>query len=105
MNAGMTLFREVVGDNPRIRVLEFFLETRELDFGVGDVAEETELSRQTAYTIIEEFYKKDLLIINRTLKNKQLYKLNLKSSVIQKWILLFDGIVFKDARISKKLTA
>lgn len=38
--------------SPRNIVLEFFLEIRDLDFAIGDVAKETKLNRATAYNIM-----------------------------------------------------
>ena len=34
-----TLFREIFGDTPKIRVLEYLIEGRELDHSIGDIAE------------------------------------------------------------------
>ena len=33
-----TLFRKFMGDTPKIRVLEFLIEGRELDYSISDIA-------------------------------------------------------------------
>ncbi len=88
-----TLFTEVLGENAKIKVIEFFVENRELDFGVADVAEETELSRQAVYNVIEELTKKSIIQKSRQLQNKQFYKLNEKSKVVKQLEALFDQIL------------
>ena len=41
----MGAFCDVFGQTPRLQVLEYFLEGREVDFTIASVAEDTELSR------------------------------------------------------------
>ena len=40
-----TLFRELLGDTSKIRVLEYLLEGRELDHSIGDIAEGAGINR------------------------------------------------------------
>ena len=88
-----TLFTEVLGENARVKVIEFFVENRELDFGVGDIARETNLSRQMVYNVIEKFIEKDIIKETRPLLNKQMYGLNEGSRVVKRLKKLFDTIV------------
>lgn len=69
-------FCEVFGVNPRNRVLEFFLTFRSMDFGIGDIIEETKLNRATTYNIMNELIKEKYIMPTRKLKSVQLYKLN-----------------------------
>lgn len=47
-------FCNVFGINPRNQIIEFLLETRELDYSIGDIARETQLNRATTYNTISE---------------------------------------------------
>ena len=46
-----TLFKKALGDTPKIRVLEFLIEGRELDYAISDIAEGAEIGRTTLYVI------------------------------------------------------
>ena len=48
---GETLFKRVVGDTPKTRVLEFLIEGRELDYSISDIAEGAEIGRTTLFRI------------------------------------------------------
>ena len=46
-----TLFRKSLGDTPKIRVLEFLIEGRELDYSITDIAEGAEIGRTTLFRV------------------------------------------------------
>lgn len=90
-------FCEVFGVTPRNRILEFFLEMRELDFPIGEVAKEIGLSRATAYAAMEELLREMYLIPSRKVSGGQLYRLDLGKEevqlLIQSFQLILQGIV------------
>ena len=45
-----TAFRNLYGDTPKIRVLEYLLEGRELDHSIGDIAKGAGINRITLFT-------------------------------------------------------
>ncbi len=89
------IYCKVCGVNPRNKILEFFLEMRELDFSIGDVARETGLNRVTAYNTMSELIKEDLILPTRKVSGGQLYKLNLKSREVQLLIETFNFLLGK----------
>jgi len=88
-----TLFTEVLGENSTIKVIEFLIENRELDFGAGDISEETKLSRQSTYNVLYNLSNKKIVVKSRELRNKQMYKLNDKSRIVKQLEKLFDIIL------------
>jgi len=72
-----TLFRKVLGDTPKIRVLEFLIEGRELDYSISDIAEGAEIGRTTLFRIWEDLVKTQMITPTRQIGNAKLYKLNL----------------------------
>ena len=46
-----TIFRELFGDTPKVRVLEYLLEGRELDHSIGDIAEGAGINRVTLFRL------------------------------------------------------
>lgn len=91
------IFCETFGINPKNKIIEFFLEARELDFGAGDVAKETELNRATTYNVIEELLKEKIIVESRKLGRTQLFKLNVESSRVQTLIQAFNMLLKKVA--------
>ena len=79
----MGAFCDVFGQTPRLKVLEFFLEGREIDFSIASVAEETELSRATTYAICDELIDHQFILPTRKVGNVQLYKLNKSKPEVQ----------------------
>lgn len=83
-------FCNTFGTTGRNRVIEFFLEGRELDFGLGDVAERTGLIRATAYNVADELLKEGILVLSRKVGRTQLYKLNLAEPKVKVFIEAFN---------------
>ncbi|MBI3033476.1 hypothetical protein HYY69_08435 [Candidatus Woesearchaeota archaeon] len=91
-------FCELFGATPRNRILEFFLEMRELDFAMSDIIQETGLNKATAYNTMEELVKHQIIIPTRTVGKTQLYKLNMKRDDVQLLMDIFNRILKKMAK-------
>ena len=77
----MTAFCTVYGNTIRNRVLEYVLQSKEIDFGIGDMARNIGISRPKAYQVVEEFQKRGIFIKSRIIGRTQLYCLNRKSAM------------------------
>ena len=88
-----TLFREIFGDTPKIRVLEYLLEGRELDHSIGDIAEGAGINRVTLFRMWDEIEKSKVIVHTRNIGNAKLYKLNIDSPYVKILIELFDKII------------
>lgn len=69
-------FCRLIGVTIRNRVLEFFLEAGELDYGFGDVAVELHVSRSGVFNAVRELQDEGIIKVSRRLKNKTMYVLN-----------------------------
>lgn len=69
-------FCETYGGTIPNRILEYLMETEDLDFAVGDMAKELEISKPKAYEVISEFEKKGYVNKTRIVGKTQLYTLN-----------------------------
>jgi len=69
-------FCELYGKTIRNLIIEYLLENKGLDFAVGDMANELNISRPKAYELIKEFEKDKLVEKSRIVSGTQLYKLN-----------------------------
>jgi len=95
-----TLFRQVLGDNPKIRVLEFLIEGRELDYSISDIAEGSEIGRTTLFRIFDDLVKSGIVIPTRQIGNAKLFRLNKNSLFVKKMIELFDEIIMSKKKLA-----
>lgn len=83
------MFKDIFGDNPHTKVLDFLADHVRYDYNISDIARFSEVSRPTVYRIIEYLLKNKLVIKTRDMRNSSMYKLNTDSKIVQK-ILQFD---------------
>ena len=94
-----TLFRKSLGDTPQIRVLEFFIEGRELDYSISDIAEGAEIGRTTLFRIWDDLIKNKIITPTRQIGNAKLYKLNINNLFVKKIVELFDDIIIPKKKV------
>ena len=87
------MFTEIFGDTPRNLIIEFFLEMGELDFSIGDVAEELGMNRATAYNTFAELANKGYLVETRRVSGAQLYKLGASKYEVKLLMKIFDMLL------------
>ena len=98
-----TIFRKAIGDTPKIRVLEFLIEGRELDYSISDIAEGAEIGRTTLFRIWNDLIKLKIITHTRDIGNAKLYKLNLSNPFVKKMIELFDTLVIEPLNKKKEV--
>ena len=101
-----TIFREIFGDTPKVRVLEYLLEGRELDHSIGDIAEGASINRVTLFRLWPEIEKSKLIVSTRNIGNAKLFKLNVKNAYVKSLIELFDKLIneeFKRVSVEKEI--
>ncbi len=86
-------FCEIMGINPRNRVIELFLEGREIDFATGDVARIIGMNRATTYNTIKELLDEGFIIFSRKVSGSQLYQLNLDKPEVKLLIKAFSLVL------------
>lgn len=102
-----TIFRELLGDTPKIRVLEYLIEGRELDHSLGDIAEGAGINRVTLFRLWPKIEKSKLVVNTRNIGNAKMFKLNTKNSYVKNLTEMFDKLIneeFKKANLEKNVT-
>ncbi|MEK6953189.1 MAG: hypothetical protein AABX29_09320 [Nanoarchaeota archaeon] len=89
-------FRMVFGDSPIVKVIDFFLENREFDYSLTDIAKNSDIGWSTLHQFWNNIVKLGIVIKTRRIGRAELYKLNLNSPLVKKLIEL-------DLDISKKM--
>ena len=83
-------FCELYGNTIRNRILEYILEISDLDFAVGDMAEEVGISRPKAYEVIKILEKKNYIKKTRIVSGTQLYIINKDNKEVKLLIKNFN---------------
>ncbi|MBU2589846.1 MAG: winged helix-turn-helix domain-containing protein [Nanoarchaeota archaeon] len=79
----MGTFCKIYGENIRNQILEYMLENQDLDFAVGDMAKELNISRPKAYEIIKTFENEGYINKSRVIGKTQLYILNKENNIVK----------------------
>ena len=98
-----SLFIEFMGDSPTIRVMDYLLTERELDFSITDIARNAGIGRATLYRIWENLIKNQILIFTRTIGKAKLYKLNANNPAVQKLIEVDNALISADLKAKSEI--
>jgi len=100
-----SIFIEFMGDSPMIRVLDYLLTERELDFSKTDIADNSRIGRATLYRIWDKLIKNEIIIHTRIIGRAKLFKLNTKSTKIKKLIEIYDMLTIEELKVRNKKIA
>lgn len=93
-----SLFIEFMGDSPTIKVLDYLLTERDLDFSITDMAKNSGIGRSTLYRIWDDLIKNKIILPTRIIGKAKLYKLNKDNFIIKKLIEVDDALTLKDLK-------
>ena len=88
-----TIFRETLGDSPVIRVLDFLLEGRGLDYSMSDIAENSNIGWTTLHRIWDKMLKSGLVVPTREIGRAKLFKLNEENPAVKELIKFYDTLL------------
>ena len=93
-----SLFIEFMGDSPTIRVLDYLLTERDLDFSITDMAKNARIGRSSLYRMWDDLIKNEIIIPTRTIGKAKLFKLNKNNTKIKKLIEIDDALIMEDLK-------
>lgn len=93
-----SLFIKFMGDSPTVRILDYLLTERELDFSISDMARNAGVGRTTLYRIWEKLVENKIIVSTRVIGKAKLYKLNMENNAIKKLIEIDDALVLEDLK-------
>lgn len=98
---GKTLFTKALGKTPKLKVLEFLIEGRELDYSISDIAEGSDIGRTTLFRIWGDLISSKIIKPTRVIGNAKLFKLNMENPFVVELVKLFDMIVVEPLKEEK----
>ena len=104
---GTTIFREALGDSPVIRVLDFLIEGRGLDYSLSDIAENSNIGWTTLHRIWDRLLKLEIVMPTREIGRAKLFKLNEGNKAVKELIRLYDTLIYQETEkhLSKRVIA
>ena len=102
-----TIFREALGDSPVIRVLDFLIEGRGLDYSLSDIAENSNIGWTTLHRIWSNLLKLKIVKPTREIGRAKLFKLDEENPAVKELIKLYDTLLYQETEnyFSKKVEA
>lgn len=98
-----TIFTKAIGNTPKIKVLEFLIEGRELDYSISDIAEGAGIGRTTLFRVWGDFVELGIVKNTRSIGNAKLYKLNIANPFVRKMVDLFDTLIIEPLNNRKRM--
>jgi len=89
-----TIFREALGDSPVIRVLDFLIEGRGLDYSLTDIAENANIGWMTLHRMWDNLLRLNIVVPTREIGRAKLFKLNQENPAVEKLIKLYDTLLY-----------
>ena len=91
-----TIFVEVFGNNPIIKVLDFLLEGRNLDYSMTDIAENANIGWTTLHRIWNKLIKLKIVTPTREIGRAKLFKLNQENLAVKELIKVYDTLLYQE---------
>jgi len=89
-----SVFAEYFGDYPLIRVLDFLIEGRDMDYSMTEIAKNSGVGWTAFSEIWKQLIKKEIVVLTRKIGNAKLFKLNTKNLWVKELIRM-DNVITK----------
>ena len=89
-----SVFVEYFGDYPLIRILDFLIESRDMDYSMTEIAKNSGVGWTAFSDIWPQLIKKEIVTFTRKIGNAKLYRLNLKNPWVKELIRM-DKLITK----------
>ena len=80
---GKSFFLQYLGDNPKMRVLDFFMDNFALDFSLPQIAKGSKVAYTTLIELLPKLLKQEIIIETRKIGKSMLFKANLDSPIVK----------------------
>lgn len=90
---GKSIFLEKEGYNPKNKILDFLIVAQDFDYSLKDLAKFSGVSYPCIKQIKKELVKNKWIVMTRNVGKAQMYKLNLKSKKVQKFIDFYWSVI------------
>ena len=89
-----SIFLNHVGDNPRMRVLQYLIEGRDFDYTLTDLLN-SGVSWGTLNTLVPKLLELGIVVKTRKIGRATLYKINQENVAVKQLIELYDNLLLE----------
>ena len=93
-----SVFLEYVGDNPRMRILQYLIEGRDLDYTLTDLLN-AGVSWGTLNTLVPKLVNLGIIVKTRKIGRATLYQINLESEVVRQLVSIYDKLILQQLEL------
>ena len=97
-----SIFLDVVGDSPTMRILQYLIEGRHFDYTLTDLADNSGVSWGTLHVIFPKLIKYGIVIKTRDVGRAKLYKINMGNPIAKHLLELYDSIILNNLKKLKE---
>ncbi len=96
-----SFFLQYLGDNPKIRILDFLMENFALDFSLPQIAEGSRTAYTTLIGLLPKLMKQGIVMETRKIGKSRLFKINKDSPIVR--ALFAIDLKLSEAAIQKSI--
>ena len=86
-------FVNLLGNSPTIKVLDFFLTDREIEYSEKEIAENSEVSSDALKSILPELISNDVVVKTRKVGKQNMFRLNTDNRYLKEMTRFFDSVI------------
>ncbi len=99
-----SIFLDYVGDSPRMRILQYFIEGRDFDYTLTDLLN-AGVSWGTLNTLVPKLLELGIVVKTRKIGRATLYKINQNNVAVKQLTELYDRLIVENLNsIEQKAT-
>ncbi len=87
------IFIRVLGDTPKIRILNYLIKYRGLDYSMSDIARNSKVGWATLSRLWKEFVKFRIVVPTREIGKAKLFKLNEENAAVIELIEVYKKLL------------
>ena len=88
-----TIFVKALGDTPKIRILNYLIKHRGLDYSMSDIARNSSVGWATLNRLWDEFIRLKLILHTRRIGRAKLFKLNEDNEAVSKLVEVYNKLL------------
>ena len=93
-----TIFVRVLGDTPKIRILNYLIKYRGFDYSMSDIARNSKVGWATLNRLWKEFVALRMVVPTREIGNAKLFKLNEENEAVVKLIEVYNKLLVQETQ-------
>ncbi len=90
------IFIRMLGDTPKVRILNYLIKYRGLDFSMSDIARNSGVGWATLSRLWPSFVKLKVVVLTREIGKAKLYKLNEDNPAVKELIDVYKKLLVQE---------